>query len=119
MIHHKEISKEELHQKIRQKEICFGGNKKLKIYGTLHCQSGKRMKKENRIFFISVKEALQLGYRPCGHCMKANYQTWKNTQPNFKNKLKTYNLQKWICLIPNRYPTYCLRMVLQFITESY
>ncbi len=93
MIHHKEISKEELHQKIRQKEICFGGNKKLKIYGTLHCQSGKRMKKENRIFFISVKEALQLGYRPCGHCMKSNYQTWKNTQPNFKNKQTTRNLQ--------------------------
>lgn len=78
MIKHIEISDKEFKKKIRQKEIFFGGNQKLKIYGTLHCTSGKRMKRENRIFFASESEAVAKGFRPCGHCMKAAYQKWKN-----------------------------------------
>jgi methylphosphotriester-DNA--protein-cysteine methyltransferase len=35
------------------------------------------MKKENRIFFSSEKEAIENGYRPCGHCMKEKYERWK------------------------------------------
>jgi methylphosphotriester-DNA--protein-cysteine methyltransferase len=77
MIEHTGISTEELRSKIRQKEICYGGNKKLKIYGTLQCGSGKRMKKVNRVFFISEREAIKNGYRPCGHCMKSEYKKWK------------------------------------------
>ncbi|WHZ08971.1 MAG: hypothetical protein OJF59_002725 [Cytophagales bacterium] len=64
--------------KIKQQEICFGGNLKLKIYGTLSCGSGKKMKRENRIFFSSENEAVENGFRPCGHCMKEKYQKWKN-----------------------------------------
>lgn len=78
MIWHPEISDTALREKIRRKEINFGGNKKLKIYGTLGCSSGKRMKRENRVFFVSEKEALQNNYRPCGHCMKVEYKKWKN-----------------------------------------
>ena len=78
MLHHKDISDKNLRKQIRKNEICFGGNEKLKIYGTLSCKSGKRMKKENRVFFISEKEALDKGYRPCGHCMKSEYQKWKD-----------------------------------------
>ena len=78
MVRHSEISIEELRRKIRQNEICFGGNKKLKIYGTLQCKSGKRMKKENRVFFGSEKEAINKSFRPCGHCMKDEYEAWKN-----------------------------------------
>ncbi|MFC4219773.1 Ada metal-binding domain-containing protein [Flagellimonas marina] len=63
---------------IKNERIVFGGNKNLKIYGTLKCASGKSMKRENRVFFSSEKEALSLGYRPCGHCMKKAYQKWKN-----------------------------------------
>ena len=63
---------------INQNKICFGGNKKLKIVGTLTCKSGKRMKKENRIFFASLAEALKMGYRPCGHCMQSAYKKWKD-----------------------------------------
>ena len=63
-------------RKIRQKEICFGGNEKLKIYGTLECKFGKRMKQKNRIFFVSENEALKNGFRPCGHCMKLEYKKW-------------------------------------------
>ncbi|MDF2433485.1 MAG: hypothetical protein JWP44_3116 [Mucilaginibacter sp.] len=53
-------------------EIVFAGNAKLKIYGRLDCSSGKRMKPENRVFFKSEEEARQLGYRPCGHCLRRN-----------------------------------------------
>ncbi len=58
--------------------IKLAGNKKLKIYGTLSCQSGKKMLDQNRIFFSSEEEALQQGFRPCGHCMRAAYLIWKN-----------------------------------------
>ena len=59
-------------------EIVLAGNKKLKIYGSLLCKSGKRMKKETRVFFSSEKEAVDAGFRPCGHCMKAVYKKWKH-----------------------------------------
>ncbi|WP_343635955.1 Ada metal-binding domain-containing protein [Fluviicola sp.] len=55
----------------------FGGNKTLKIYGTLACTSGKRMKRENRVFFSDEQEAISTGFRPCGHCLKKEYLTWK------------------------------------------
>ena len=64
--------------KIKQRKIRFGGNLKLKIYGTLSCALGKRMRRENRVFFLSENEAIENGFRPCGHCMKEKYQKWKN-----------------------------------------
>ncbi len=76
MIKHVELSHKDLHRLIRKGEVCFGGNAKLKIYGTLGCKSGKRMLKENRVFFSS--EAIDNGYRPCGNCLKQKYQKWKN-----------------------------------------
>ncbi|REC61549.1 metal-binding protein [Chryseobacterium pennae] len=80
MILHSQFSASELRSKIRKQEIRLGGNKKLKIYGLLSCASGKRMKRENRIFFTNEEEALQNGFRPCGHCMKEKYQQWKYQQ---------------------------------------
>jgi hypothetical protein len=59
-------------------EVQLGGNRKLHIYGTLKCRSGKRMKVVNRVFFKSADEAEQYGYRPCGHCMRAEYLQWKS-----------------------------------------
>lgn len=78
VILHKKISAIELQNAIKRKQICYGGNLKLKIYGTLHCKSGKRMNVVNRVFFSSETEALQNGFRPCGNCMPAKYQNWKN-----------------------------------------
>ena len=66
-----------LHQLIAAGEIKLAGNKKLKIYGTLNCASGKRMKVENRVFFKNDDEAIANGYRPCGNCMPADYKLWK------------------------------------------
>lgn len=60
-------------------EVQFAGNKKLKIYGTLNCSSGKKMKVDNRVFFKSTEEAINNDYRPCGHCMQTEYLQWKTT----------------------------------------
>ena len=78
MKHHNQLDASDVLKLIKHQEIRLGGNKKLKIYGTLHCKSGKRMKKENRVFFNSVSEALDNGYRPCGNCLKSDYLKWKN-----------------------------------------
>lgn len=78
MIKHANISDEKLHRQIRYAYIKLGGNKELKIYGTLSCASGKKMKRSNRVFFESEAEALTLGFRPCGHCMHPAYKNWKN-----------------------------------------
>jgi len=82
MIRHIDIengvaAKIKLHRLIREGKILFAGNQKLKIFGKLSCSSGKRMKKTNRIFFHSAEEARSLGYRPCGHCMRKEYISWK------------------------------------------
>ncbi len=69
--------KQKLKSLIENGEIALGGNRQLKIYGTLSCRSGKRMKIENRVFFGSEKEARQNGYRPCGHCLSEKYKRWK------------------------------------------
>ena len=73
---HIELKDTELRSLIRKKQILFGGNRRLKIFGTLNCKSGKRMKKENRVFFLSAKEAVKQGYRPCGHCMNKEYKKY-------------------------------------------
>ena len=78
MIRHEMITDQELYGLLRQEKILFGGNLNLKIYGSLRCRSGKRMKRKNRVFFKDEVEALARGYRPCGHCMKQAYMDWKN-----------------------------------------
>jgi methylphosphotriester-DNA--protein-cysteine methyltransferase len=78
MIKHSELNSAELRAKIRHGSITVAGNEKLKIYGSLHCSSGRRMKKHNRIFFTDEKQAITHGYRPCGHCMKNKYLEWRS-----------------------------------------
>ncbi|WP_420578663.1 Ada metal-binding domain-containing protein [Ekhidna sp.] len=78
MIAHLSISDRMLYQAIKSGKILWGGNKRLKIYGTLNCRSGKRIHKQNRVFFVNEDEAITAGYRPCGHCMREKYKLWKN-----------------------------------------
>jgi methylphosphotriester-DNA--protein-cysteine methyltransferase len=73
---------------IRQKGIIFGGNDKLKIYGCLNCRSGKRMKKENRVFFFSEQEATAHGFRACGHCMNKEYKKYRQAVNGFVSDRK-------------------------------
>jgi methylphosphotriester-DNA--protein-cysteine methyltransferase len=64
--------------KSEKMKFDLGGNEKRKIYGLLNCKSGKLMKKESRVFFTVDHEAIRHGYRPCGNCMKEEYQKWKD-----------------------------------------
>lgn len=82
MIHHRDIDAGKLRHAISEGLICYGGNIRLKTYGKLSCTSGKRMKKENRVFFVDEKEAIENGYRPCGHCLKKEYKKWRMTTGN-------------------------------------
>jgi alkylated DNA repair dioxygenase AlkB len=61
-------------------EITMSGYKRGKIYGTLTCKAGKRMKPENRVFFKNETEALAAGYRPCANCLPDKYKKWKNME---------------------------------------
>lgn len=74
MIRHIDI--DVLKNRIMNLSIRFGGHAKLKIYGMLDCSSGKRMKRENRVFFVSEQEAIEAGFHPCCHCMKEEYRAW-------------------------------------------
>lgn len=63
----------------------IGGNKRLKIYGTLNCPSAIRhinrgFYVKQRVFFKDENTAILAGYRPCGVCMKNKYNEWKNKQ---------------------------------------
>lgn len=78
MLSHPTLTDSAVRRLIRTGAIRFGGNARLKIYGLLSCSSGKRMKRANRVFFPSEDEAMQHGYRPCGHCLREAYQHWKH-----------------------------------------
>jgi methylphosphotriester-DNA--protein-cysteine methyltransferase len=83
MINHRDIGNTEMERKAETRRLIADGTIKMagyrpgKIYGTLSCSSGKRMKTENRVFFSSEKEAIDAGYRPCGHCLPEKYKAWK------------------------------------------
>jgi methylphosphotriester-DNA--protein-cysteine methyltransferase len=77
MIAHNALESSGLPHLFKNKTFLFAGNRKLKIYGTLHCSSGKRMKKENRVFFKNEEDAINFGFRPCGHCLRNKYAHWK------------------------------------------
>ena len=46
----------------------YGGCRPGKIFGRLDCKTGMRMKKENRVFFLTWEDAIAEGYRPCKNC---------------------------------------------------
>ena len=46
----------------------YAGGRPGKIFGRLDCKSSRRMKKENRVFFLTWQDAIDAGYRPCKNC---------------------------------------------------
>jgi methylphosphotriester-DNA--protein-cysteine methyltransferase len=86
MILHRALGTDIFERKLKLKSliksgtVVLAGNMKLKIYGTLSCSSGKKMKLENRTFFNSENEAIANGFRPCGHCMIQEYKLWKENK---------------------------------------
>ena len=79
MIRHSAIDDEDLRRLILGGHIRYGGNRTLRIYGRLDCASGKRMKRDNRVFFADEAAARAAGFRPCGHCLRAAYAHWRRT----------------------------------------
>ncbi len=55
----------------------YAGYKRKKIFGRLNCKSGMRMKKENRVFFLTWGDAINEGYRPCKNCKPTPNDTYK------------------------------------------
>ncbi len=55
----------------------LAGWKQGKIFGRLDCKSGIRMKKENRVFFHTLEDAVNEGYRPCKVCKPINKDDFK------------------------------------------
>ncbi|CAN5708827.1 hypothetical protein BH11BAC3_BH11BAC3_30260 [soil metagenome] len=80
MIFHDAITPEKTRSLIKSNTIKLAGNRKLKIYGSLHCKSGQCMKQINKVFFADEESAIIAGYRPCGHCMKKQYLIWMNSK---------------------------------------
>jgi methylphosphotriester-DNA--protein-cysteine methyltransferase len=65
----------------------LGGNARMKIYGRLDCPSANRAVargntyQKHRVFFADEATAIAAGYRPCGTCMRQQYQIWRGRQP--------------------------------------
>lgn len=38
------------------------------IFGRLECKSGMYAKRENRVFFATLEDAVKMGFRPCNKC---------------------------------------------------
>ncbi|MFA6603843.1 MAG: Ada metal-binding domain-containing protein [Patescibacteria group bacterium] len=55
-----------------------------KIFGRLDCASGRRMKPENRVFFLTWDDAIAAGYRPCKNCRPTPSDRY--TTPNRKTR---------------------------------
>ena len=52
-----------------------------KIFGRLDCKSGMRMHKENRVFFHSLEDAVNEGYRPCKNCRPVDEEGFEKIRP--------------------------------------
>jgi methylphosphotriester-DNA--protein-cysteine methyltransferase len=68
-----------------------------KIFGLLSCKSGMRMKKENRVFFHSLEDAVSGGFRPCKKCRpidEKDFEKIKNLVPEYSNVEEFYNRDK-------------------------
>lgn len=49
-------------------EIKVIGNKNSKLYHYPWCSGAKNMKEENKVFFDSIEEAKNAGYKPASNC---------------------------------------------------
>jgi len=78
MIRHIDLSAGSIRALIRKNKINYAGNIPARIYGKLGCSSGKRMRRQNRVFFRDQNEAILVGFRPCGKCLRHEYQKWKD-----------------------------------------
>jgi hypothetical protein len=81
MIFHRDLTDEAIRAALRRRMLRYAGHAHDKIFGRLDCRSGRRMKRNNRVFFTDQAEAMASGFRPCGPCMRKDYDVWKAEQP--------------------------------------
>jgi proteasome lid subunit RPN8/RPN11 len=65
-----------------------------KIFGRLDCKSGMKMKKENRVFFHSLEDAVREGYRPCKKCKPLSVEEFEQIRyliPQYDTIEEFYN----------------------------
>ena len=60
-----------------KKPGTHAGYKRLRIFGRLDCASGILMKKENRVFFHSLEDAVRCNYRPCQSCKPMRWEAFE------------------------------------------
>ncbi len=72
---------------------ALGGNSKGKVYGQLNCSAALNTIRrfpgsyeQVRVFFADEKTALAAGYRPCGRCMKKQYDEYKADPEKYRAK---------------------------------
>ncbi len=72
----------------------YAGWKPGKIFGRLDCKSGMRTKKENRVFFLTLEDAVNEGYRPCKNCKpidEEDFSKIKSLVPMYSNVKEFYD----------------------------
>jgi methylphosphotriester-DNA--protein-cysteine methyltransferase len=47
------------------------------IFGRLDCKIGAKAKKENRVFFATLEDAIKQGFRPCNNCKPIDQQDFE------------------------------------------
>jgi len=57
-------------ESIAPKDFSFVGNKNSKTLHHIDCNSAKKMKEKNKVYFKTIDEALQIGYKKCRRCFK-------------------------------------------------
>ncbi len=65
-----------------------------RIFGRLNCKSGMKMKKENRVFFHTLEDAILEGYRPCKKCKPIDENDFSRIQhlvPEYYNVNEFYS----------------------------
>jgi len=60
----------------------LGGNSRDKLYGRLDCPAANSAIQKSdtyakhRVFFADEEAAIAAGYRPCGRCLREQYNKW-------------------------------------------
>lgn len=60
----------------------YAGHRRYKIFGLPDgtCCGGRMMKRENRVWFHTLEDAVNEGYRPCNLCKPMDEQDWKRVK---------------------------------------
>jgi methylphosphotriester-DNA--protein-cysteine methyltransferase len=63
----------------------LGGHRGTKVYGRLDCRAARAAIErggyvKHRVFFADEQTAVAAGFRPCGVCMRAEFEAWRSSR---------------------------------------